>query len=117
MHFLYPINLVLYHYLTLMYVIALCNIDGVNWSRRTKVLGSVGTSLVFSFFVIQSKLNSPKVDDSFIHITDTFSISIYELYSSSAKILALFFWQQTWFLILYPNRCVNIKHAPYFKWE
>ena len=98
-------------------VIILCAYDALYAPRKMKIIGSVTGSIMWTIITLKLIFDPPTTDESIIKITDNISFSLNSIWEDSAKVMAIFFWKQTIFLIRNPNKCINIRFSPYFKWD
>ena len=103
----------------LLLVVGLCIIDGIYMDRRIKIILNILLCLFWTGLTLSSIFYPIKHDTSIIKVNDSYnlSISVLSIYIDSLKVLAVFFWKQAIYLILNPNKCVNIRKSPFFKWE
>ena len=98
-------------------VVALCIIDSIYMSRRMKILWNIILCLLWTTMTLRHIFYPPIHDTSIIEIGNGLSISILSLEMDTLKVLAIFFWKQAIYLMLNPNKCVNIRKSPYFSWN
>eukprot|EP00486_Rosalina_sp_Unknown_P013962 CAMPEP_0201579720 /NCGR_PEP_ID=MMETSP0190_2-20130828/27490_1 /ASSEMBLY_ACC=CAM_ASM_000263 /TAXON_ID=37353 /ORGANISM="Rosalina sp." /LENGTH=214 /DNA_ID=CAMNT_0048014545 /DNA_START=811 /DNA_END=1455 /DNA_ORIENTATION=+ len=72
------------------------------------------TSIYFTFWAFPNS-----EDDSIIHLTAGFAVSLRGIISSSFRVLTIFFWAQTIKTIKNKKKfkCIIIHYNPYIKWE
>ena len=96
-------------------IVAYCAMDGFYLKRRSKVIWSLIFALVWSIYTIHEILRRTS-HPVFIQVTNDWSISMELVREDAMKVLSIFMWKQAAFLILKPNKCVNIQLSPYLKW-
>ena len=101
----------------LLLVLGLCIIDSLYMSRRIKILWNIFLCIVWTALTLRHIFYPLKNDRSIIEIGNHLSISLLSLNGDALKVLAIFFWKQAIYLIVNPNKCVNIRQSTYFKWE
>ena len=99
------------------FVMIICALDAFHAPRKLKIFLSLMFALLWTVATLETMMNPGREDLTKITVFKYWTFSVYSMYFYSQKILSVFFWKQTIFLIMYPNKCVNIRTTPYYKWE
>eukprot|EP01084_Bolivina_argentea_P295748 509271_1 len=102
---------------SLLLVMICCALDSFDVSHRIKIICMVCVALWYSAQTIINSFEGSKVDNTVITIAPNVFFSVHDSYVSSMGVLAIFFWRQAIYLILTPNKCVNIELFPYITWN
>ena len=99
------------------FVMIICALDSFYMPRKLKVLLSLVISILWTVGTLELILSAPTEDMTIVTVFNHWTFSVWSMYSDSLKVLSIFFWKQTIYLIIYPTKCVNIRKTPYYKWE
>ena len=101
----------------ILIIIGSCMIDAIYMKRKMKIFWNILLCLVWTAWTLEQVFYPPVQDTSIIIIRNDISISMLSMKVDSMKFLAIFFWQQAVYLILYPHKCVNIRISPHYRWD
>ena len=98
----------------LIMILLMCSLDSIYIPRKMKICYGICVAMAYTIFGIITVIEPWSTTDiTVVHITSKLSFSVYQRYSNALGILAIFFWQQTVYMIFNPYKCVTIRTAPY----
>ena len=92
-------------------------LDGLQFKRSMRAIFGCIISIFYTFFTIYYGFYHNTDNDVKIKVYKNNFVSIQSILSSSAQILALFFWRQTILSVFRTERCSLITYSPFIKWE
>eukprot|EP01084_Bolivina_argentea_P096724 173873_1 len=104
--------------LTLL-IITFATIDGYQASLRLKIFAGIGISLGMAAISLYLTFIVKQNDNSIVYITSNIHVSISSLFGmfvSGFRLLAIFLWKQTMLSMLRPGKCVNLRYSPRLQW-